>query len=216
MKKYLFPSLMVLCLTAVSSCIGEDVFTVNNVEELVTVNGDALVSDFGNVFTVTDNQTGKTDWKISGTRYLALFDILNRSLEIKLKQMEKIEIVHPEEKVEWETVPKDPVYLVASSVSGGYANVFFQTYKAKNSDYPVNIFWQIEEKNGSAKLYLYVDGNNENPAFLEQSQLETVNHYVSIPLDFNTIGSLSLTTHVLFTQSEGKYEIVQNTYPFRI
>ena len=69
----------VLGLLAVS-CNLEDVYTVTNADDIVTVKGEYLESDFGATYQITEDKTGTTDWKAEGTRLYALFDILKMLL----------------------------------------------------------------------------------------------------------------------------------------
>lgn len=216
MKRYhLIPALLIT-LVAVNSCLLKDVFTMENVEEIVTVYGSELINDVGTNYTVTQSQISDQSWKVEGARYYAVFDILNRSLEINLKKLFKMEIVTPEAKAELDPLPQDPVLLSGATVSGGYVNLVFETYKDKQGNYASHAIWQQEMENGSLKLYLYFDGNNENPVYLEDSRLEMESHFVSIPLDRNiTYSGISLTTYILQQDSEGKAKVIPYTYPFR-
>ena len=83
MKRLILATLAGLFL--MTSCnLGEDVYTVTNLSEFVTVKGETMVDDYGNLFNVTEDKTDK-GWKTDDKRLLAQFDIVNRNLDITLK-----------------------------------------------------------------------------------------------------------------------------------
>jgi hypothetical protein len=206
----------VIGLTAVS-CNMKDVYTITNMDDIVTVNGEYLVSDFGATYRVTEDKTDSQDWKQDGNRLYVVLDVLNRQLEISLKKANIMEIREAEPFTVLDEKPKDPVVVALQSVSGGYVNLALQIYMAKGTECPHNILFQYRQKpdsNSEVELYVLHEGNNENPTVIPEDDLKTEIRFYSIPLASiapSQSTQLTLTLDTLVKDSDGKYSIQRIT-----
>mgnify|MGYP006916118358 CR=1 FL=1 len=209
MKK-LIPFLLAI-LPLVVSCKLEDTFTQTNVQEMVTVREGVLLNDNGYVFNVTEDALGVDKWKIEGNRYLALFDILNRPLDIRLKEVVKASIVYPAEYDETEEYPADPLSPEMAGISGGYLNLGLGYYKAKGSNaaHPIRFFEEV--KGSQHNLHIFHEGNGEDPTRMEESDLETTIVMFSLPLELKSSERVSLVMDVITTDSAGKKTVEEKT-----
>lgn len=200
-----------------ASCNMEDVYTINNADDIVTVKGDYLVSDYGTTYLVTEDKTGSTDWRKDDTRLYVLFDVLNRSLEISLKEAHPFTIQEAEPLSVLEETPKDPVVVALQNVSGGYVNLALQIYKEKGTECPHDISFQYRMNPNGYTLELFVlhEGNNENPTVVPEDDLKTEIRFYSIPVTALVTAQttqVTLTLDALAKNSEGKYLITRQTY----
>lgn len=214
MKRFLIP--LLASLLAAVSCNLKDVFIVNNMEEFVTCKQTFLVSDLGNTYTVTSSAIPQSEWQQEGKRFYALFDIQNRELEINLKSLKPVDIITPDPKQDPAPEYGDPMYLDHANISGGYVNFLFQTWSAKGSDFAQRLFWEQEVVDRELRIYLYVDGNDENPAHLSDSQLEVTDHIVCLPFDTEaSYRSVTLYTKVIQQKSDGTKQVIDYSFPFQ-
>lgn len=209
MKK-LIPILLAFLPLAVS-CKLDDTYTQTNVQEMVTVKEGVLLNDNGYVFNVTEDALGADKWKIEGNRYLALFDILNRALDIRLKEVVKVSIVSPAEYDETEEYPADPLSPEIASVSGGYLNLGLGYYKAKGSNAAHPIRFYEEVKGTVHYIHITHEGNGEDPTRMDEKDLETAIAVFSLPLDLKSGERVSLVMNVIVTDSTGKKTVQEKT-----
>lgn len=179
MKKYLILAFLAM---ATVSCKFEDIYVQENVQDLVTYSNGRLTNDIGTVFEVSASDISQNDWKVEGQRQLMRFDILNRNLEIHIHETHPMTKVTPDPYEELEELPIDPVVIQMGFLSGGYMNLMFTGYQAKGSNHAPQYYFRESNQNNVVQVYLYYDGNNENPATMSSDLLESTNYYVSIPL----------------------------------
>lgn len=214
MKK-LFP-LLLCSLIAFSACDLKDTYTRTNAQELVTVKGDYLVNDYGYVYTVTQDAVGRTKWQEEGARYLALFDILNRDLEINLKQVLRSQEASIWAYDEEEDYPDDPVEPFLASFSGGYLNLGFEISKKTNSDnaHPIYFYKEID----GAHMYLHVIqyGDGEDLRNCSKDELTYEERLYHIPAEeFSNNNIITLVWHYLDTDATGAYVLKERRYDIR-
>ena len=209
MKK-LIPFILAV-LPLVASCKMEDTFTQTNVQEMVTVREGVLLNDNGYVLNVKEDAVGTANWKIEGNRYLALFDILNRALDIRLKDVIKASIIYPAEYVGDEEYPTDPVGLEMAGYSGGYLNLGLSYYKAKGSNAAHPIRFYDELKGKLHYLHISHEGNGEDPTRMDEKDLETAFSIFSLPLELGSSDRIALVMDVIVTDSTGKKTVEEQT-----
>ncbi len=209
MKK-LIPFILAV-LPLVASCKMEDTFTQTNVQEMVTVKEGVLLNDNGYVLNVKEDAVGAANWKIEGNRYLALFDILNRALDIKLKDVIKASIVYPAEYDGEGEYPADPVGLEMTGYSGGYLNLGLSYYKAKGSNAAHPIRFYDEMKGNLHYLHISHEGNGEDPTRMDEKDLETAFSIFSLPLELGSSDRIALVMDVIVTDSTGKKTVEEQT-----
>ena len=209
MKK-LIPILLAFLPLAVS-CKLDDTYTQTNVQEMVTVKEGVLLNDNGYVFNVTEDALGADKWKIEGNRYLALFDILNRDLDIRLKEVVKVSIVSPAEYDEAEEYPADPLSPEIASVSGGYLNLGLGYYKAKGSNAAHPIRFYEEVKGTVHYIHITHEGNGEDPTRMDEKDLETAIAVFSLPLKMSSNDRITLVMNVITKDSAGKQSVEEKT-----
>ena len=201
-----------------TSCNLQDVFTITNMDDIVTVKGEYLLSDLGTTYRVTEDQTETKDWQQEGARLYAVFDVLNRQLEICLKKAQPMEIREAEPLSVSVEIPKDPVVVALQNVSGGYVNLAIQIYMAKGTECPHNILFQYRNNKDSGsdlELFVFHEGNNENPSLLPEDDLKTEIRFYSIPLEklvTSPSARITLTLDTLVKDSAGKYSVQRTTY----
>ena len=201
-----------------ASCNLEDVYTFTNADDIVTVQGDVLVSDFGTSYYITEDKTSSKEWKKDGTRMYAVFDVLNRSFEISLKEAHPFTVRQAEPLTVLDENPQDPVVVALQNVSGGHLNLALQIFSKKSgSEYPHKISIQYRQISDGDALELYVlhDGNNENPAVLPEDDLNKDVLFFTVPITDLVKPStrqIKLTLDALAQNSEGKYIITRTTY----
>jgi len=200
-----------------AACNFEDVYTITNADDIVTVKGDNLLSDFGTTYYITEDKTGSTDWRKDGTRLYAVFDVLNRSLEISLKEVHPFTIVEAIPLTVEEEESKDPVVVALQNVSGGHVNLALQIYKEKGTEclHEISFQYRMNPSNTTLELYIFHEGNNENPTVIPEDDLKTETRFYSIPLEEiapTSTTQVTLTLDALAKNSEGKYIITRQTY----
>lgn len=213
MKRLLIP--FICCLLAAWSCsLGEASYYVENAQDIITINEGRLVNDNGIVFTMKEDATTSSYRFEEGYRYLILFDVLDYSYHIRLKEVNPFTytttVPLPEEEIKF----NDPIRISHTSVSKNYWDVVFFTYRATDSNYAQQVFYyhEFDQTTGLLKLHIYVDGNNENPATMEEKDLKVEPHLVSIPLRyFKDITDFALTFDYLHKKNDGSYEIIRRT-----
>ena len=84
MKKFI--PILIASLFACWSCDLKDTYTQTNVRDMVNVEKGILFNDYGYVLNPVEDAVGADKWKIEGARFYAVYDILNRDLDIRLKR----------------------------------------------------------------------------------------------------------------------------------
>ena len=194
---------------AAVSCKLESTFYMENVAALVNVAEGKLLSDEGVLFNVTDNISKKQDYLVDGARYYMRFDILNREMDIRIRDLQDVVICPSEAQAEF--AGHDPVILQQASVSGGYLNLVLVYYKAKASTYGHTMSFRHEIEDKSLKLTLFHDGNDENPSTTDSSLLESITSYYSVPLTGFDASTMRFAFNMLTYDSEGKATVVSTT-----
>ena len=82
MKKFI--PILIASLFACWSCDLKDTYTQTNVRDMVNVEKGILFNDYGYVLNPVEDAVGADKWKIEGARFYAVYDILNRDLDIRL------------------------------------------------------------------------------------------------------------------------------------
>ena len=201
MKK-LIPLLMA-SLFACWSCELKDTYTQTNVRDMVNVKGDNLVNDFGYTLNVVEDAVGAAKWKVDGARYYAVYDILNRNLDIRLKETHRATIQEADELADAEQLSKDPVLLTLEGICGGYINLGFSITRQKNSNFAHVLRFHYKVENNYMKLYVEHEGNGEDEAHMESSELVTEDLMFSIPMEeFPYFSSLGIVLNVIATEGD--------------
>lgn len=214
MKK-LIP-LLLTGLFACWSCDLKDTYTQTNVQDLVTVVGDQLVNDNGYALNVVEDAVGANKWKVEGARYYALFDILNRALDIRLKDVLRANIVEIMDDYTPEEYAKDPVEFSMQGLSGGYINLGFNITKNPASN-NAHVF-RFHYKNEQEHLTIYVEheGNGEDPVHMPDAELATEGRVYCIPVkDLPSFSLITLVMNVITTNSEGQKVIQEDQVNLR-
>lgn len=207
--------LLIGCLFVFSSCKLEDTYTQSNVMDLVTVKGDYLVNDYGYTLTVTQDAVGRQNWQVEGARYYALFDILNRQLEISLKEMVRSRQETLMEYDESQEYPTDPVEPYMATYSGGYLNLGFDITVAKNTNnaHPIRFYYKMDGTNMT--IHVVHTGNGEDLRNMSKDDLEYEERMYHIPVeelgDYNMV---TLVWHYLDNTTDTP-ELKEDTYTVR-
>lgn len=213
MKRLILAALAGLFL--MTSCnLGDDVYTVTNLNEFVTVDGESMIDDYGNLFNVTEDLTDK-GWKTDGKRYLAQFDIVNRNLDITLKAYNNVIIQAPVPYTPAEDEASlDPVVIQDASITArGYLNIVLSYYAKPETDCPHDITLGYNQDGATLSFYLRHEGNGENPAEMSTDLLKEYVRIYSFPLegilDTNTSRDIFLQCDILTSDNDGKYSVVK-------
>lgn len=212
MKKYI-PGLLAFAL-AVTACNLDEEFSATNITDLVTVESNtSLVNDYGTVYHITADMSDH-DWAI-GDRLYALFDLLNSNYDITLKSYSKCIVIKPVPYPEGDfPVPMaDPVIIDGNSISAGYVNLQLTYYKQKNSNFAHRILMYYKDKPDSQQMELYLvhQGNGENPANLEDDELETVTALFSFPLAGLAPGGSRRTVYLTYNELYNNSQVVSRS-----
>lgn len=216
MKKILLP--LVCCLMA-TSCLKENTFYMENYTDFATSYEGKLVTDNAYRFSVVDNQSGTEDWKKEGERFFIKCDILNRNLEIRLKSLLHVDIEEALPYTEDENEPDDPVEVMDQSVSGGYINLALEYFAnpSSNAAHVLSCYYEANAAQDEFTFYVLHEGNDENPACMDEKKLERQSALVSIPLwnllKKGTPTKLNLCLYQLKKAQDGTYTIEQSTFP---
>ena len=214
MKKFI--PLLFCSLFALWSCKLEDTFTQTNVQDLVTFHEGQLINDYGYPLNVVQDAVGSSKWQIPEARFYVIYDILNRQLDIYLKELVRSTILEPlayNEEVEY---AKDPLVPVMAGYSGGYLNLGFNYYRAKNSNNAHPIYFYSEVKNSHLYIHVVHEGNNEDPVHMAEGDLEGQSGVFSLNLkNVPEYTQTTLIVQCLETKSDGTYEIIEETYDIK-
>lgn len=159
-------------LTLASCLPTESTFSAKNVADYLTYKDGTLYNDYGNIFTVTQDDTdGK--WMVDGSRMYAIFDILNSQLDVIIKQYLPGTIKAHSGIVDKENLPEgDPVVISDCNIGGGYLNVMLTYYYKEGTDCPHDTRLLYSDDGQILNLYLIHDGAGENPVAMEESSLK--------------------------------------------
>lgn len=216
MKKLLIP--FICCLVAAWSCKMEGSFYASNVQEFVTYQDGYLVNDNGVHYTLLPKQEGTDLIPLQeDQRYFALFDIENKNYQITLKDVQPVQIIMPSEYSEGDEITAhDPVLYRLNQV-GKYWDMIIGYYKATNSTYnhQLSFYYKLEDSDSKLHLYVFHDGNDENPSKMEEKDLTYENKFISIPLTgaFKDVLQYEYTCDVLVKDiTAGKYKVERRTF----
>ncbi|MBE6222889.1 MAG: hypothetical protein E7125_05445 [Bacteroidales bacterium] len=214
MRKHI---LFIVCgLLALTACKLEDTYTQTNVQDLVTVKGDNLINDFGYTLTVVQDAVGRANWQVEDARYFALYDVLNRQLDINLKEMVRSRYLVFFDYDESEEYPTDPIEPYLAAFSGGFLNVGFYITKAKNTNnaHPVNFYLQMDNNH----LYLHVVhvGNGEDLRFMSKDDLTYEQRLYHVPVDeIPHYNQFTMVYHYLRDNGSGTPVLEEESYNIR-
>ena len=200
MKKILLP--LVCCLMA-TSCLKENTFYMENYTDFATFYEGKLVTDNAYRFSVVDNQSGTEAWKKEGERFFIKCDILNRNLEIRLKNVLHVDIEEALPYTEEENEPDDPVEVMDQSISGGYINLALEYFAnpSSNAAHVLSCYYEANAAQDEFTFYVLHEGNDE----------------LSIPLwnllKKGTPTKLNLCLYQLKKAQDGTYTIERSTFP---
>lgn len=199
MKKFI--PLIVASLFACWSCELKDTYTQTNVRDMVTVKGDNLYNDFGYQLKIVEDAVGAAKWKVEDARYYAIYDILNRDLDIRLKEVLRAQILEAIPLENPEELAKDPVELTIEGISGGYINLGMSITRQRNSNFAHTIHFHYTVENNYLKMYVEHDGNGEDPVHMDSADLVSEELMFSIPMkDIPYFSSLGLVLNVVATE----------------
>lgn len=211
MKKIL--PLLLCALLPLTGCLKEGTFYYTNMQSVVVYNDGKLVSTDGNIYTVTENTSGTSDWKVEGRRYFAIFDILNTKLEIKLTFLEPMELVEPQERDPEAEYPEDPVILEFAQITYNYLDLGISYYKAAGTSCPhdIAIYSELDENKKTLHVFVYHDGNGEDPSRMSEKDLNTGTRFYSLSLEGCEFNQLDITTYILYKDGD-KLAVKEYTY----
>ena len=208
MKKFI--PLLIASMFACWSCNLEDTYTETNVKDMLNVVDGLLYNDSGYNMAVVEDAVGEAKWKVEGARYLALFDILNRNLDIRLKDVLRSQIIEGEPLEDPEALSQDPVELLVQGFSGGYFNVGFTITRAKNSNNAHAFHFYYTVENNNLMLYVEQEGNGEDPVHMSSDDLVSEDRMFSIPVDkLPYFSSISMVMYYVTT--EGGQSVIKQT-----
>ena len=210
MKKFI--PLLIASLFACWSCELKDSYTETNVKDMVNVVSGQLYTDYGYRLTVVEDVVGEAKWKVEGARFLAIYDILNRDLDIRLKEVLRSQVLEAIPLENPEALSQDPVELLAQGFSGGYFNVGFTITRAKNSNNAHAFHFHYTVENNNLMLYVEQEGNGEDSVHMSSDDLVSEDRMFSIPLD-NLPYFTSVTLVMYYITTEGGQDVIkQITY----
>ena len=212
MKKFLIP--LVCGLLGLSACQVEDTYYITNCQDIVTIVGGELTNG-AVVFNVVQKASDNLPAFVEGERYLITFDVLNRQLDILLKDVLP-GLVTPATQTEEEiTEVQDPVILAFSILGPKYLDLGLSFYKSKKSDFAhtFSLKYSYDSTLKVLNLYLIHQGNHENPVEMDQKELETGSVFLCIPIeDWPNLRKIILHADVVSTNSEGVRSIIKREY----
>ena len=212
MKKWI---LALVALVVAVGCMEESTFTATNYSDFAVFSQGLFLTDSGYSFKVTENASGTTGWEVEGKRFHLLCDILNRDLDIRLKNLNPVTIKDALPYQEDQPEPDDPV-AISASLGSGYLNmiIVYSYNPSSNYSHKVDVYW--EARGSNLNLYLLHDGNHENSVYMDSSSLKQETLFYSIPLTeilaTATFDTISLTLYEIEDLSSGESKIARNTY----
>lgn len=213
MKKMLFT--LLCCLTAAWSCNIDGSYSAKNVQDIVTVAADQqLVSDTGVTYYVSEVAKDAPALE-EGKRYYIIFDILNINYDISISTVIPVQIVVAEEVDDTEEITAhDPIQVVFNWIGRRYIDLGFSYYCDETSNCAHDVFARYTLTNGGSllKLFIYHDGNDENPASMDPKLLKTESRIISIPISQWDLSSVTLSLDILSTDRDGNYVVERKEY----
>lgn len=216
MKKILLPLLLSLLAT---SCLKDSTLYVEDFSDFATVYEGKLVTDQAYRLTVVENKTENETWKVEGKRYFIVCDILNRNLEVRLKDILVVDLKDALPYTEEENEPDDPVEVMDQAISGGYINMSLAYYADPDSNaaHVFSLYYVEDKVTNHITLHLLHEGDDENPVYMETKYLEKRSKLISVPLwnllERGKAYTLELCLYELKKADDNTYSIEQNTYP---
>ncbi|MBR3990142.1 MAG: hypothetical protein IKI85_06310 [Bacteroidales bacterium] len=218
MKKLLIP---LLCsLFAAWSCHLDSSYYAENVPDIVTVTEHRLINDNGVVYTLAEKSSENLPDLEEDKRYYIVFDILNQAFQIRLHSVIPVEIKVPEELPEnTEGLGGDPIQVQFAQYGRRYMDLGINCYFAAGSDYArqLKFYYTLENADSQLNIHLYNDGNNENPAKMDEKDLKIQSHIISIPMaKWESITEVNLSCDVLTKDATtGEFTITRRNYQLR-
>lgn len=201
MKKLLIP--LLCCLTFAWSCKLEGNYSAQNVWDIVTITDHQLVNDNGVRYTISRTVSKVPDLE-EGGRYYMEFDILNSDYEITLRSVTPVDIVVATSTGETGGISAhDPVIVKFNWIGPKYMDLAFNYYYDEKSNCAHNVFacYSLDIDPSDNKpvlnLFLFHDGNDENPSAMSESDLKLATRIISIPLDQGKFDAVTLTLNIL-------------------
>ena len=207
MKKHLLP--LLCCLLACMSCLKESTFSFTNYKDFVISHDNVLTSDEGYALNIVENSTNSDAWKTPG-RYYITCDILNRNMDIRLKELNPVTVKQGIPYSEMEE-PDDPIKVSESGFGGGYLNLIVEYYYRPDSDFAHQLDFYWEGKGREVYIYLFHKGNGENPSKMEESALKTKSEILSLPLEPIYSSGEYYVTNIVIYELDDK-EVKRNSY----
>ena len=144
----------------------------------------------------------------------ALPRMVRARLMVEKERLRRLPTQYPDSREE--DPGTDPVTVTVHSVSGGYLNIMATLYRAEGSSYAHCIWFEygISDNGSELTIYVYYDGNHENPAYMAEKELEESAHIFCVPVYALLKGTprlLNLCLYELET-ADGDPAVVQHTY----
>lgn len=212
MKKLLIP--LLCCLVAAWACNMEGSYSAQNVQDIVTVAKGQLVNDNGVRYTISDVYKDAPALE-EGKRYYIVFDILNINYDISVRSVTPIQVIVPVPASDQEEITAhDPIDVVFNWVGTSYLDLGYTYYYNEQSNCAHDLLVRYNLTNGDSvlNLFLYHDGNDENPAAMAEKDLKTGTRIISIPVSQWNLSGVNLTMDVLINDGTGKYTVERQTY----
>ena len=212
MKRILIP--LLCCLLAAWSCNVDSSFSTMNTQDMVTVSGGKLLNDNGVLYTLSQ-KAADTPALEEGKRYYIIFDILDKNYNVFVNTVIPAEIVVPTAASAEESITAhDPLVVQFNWIGPKYLDLSFSYFYKEGSDCAHAIFarYSLSDDKKTLNLSVYHDGNDENPATLDEKDLKHEVRIVSIPISDWSPSVVTLTLDVLSQNDEGKYTVERLTY----
>lgn len=205
---------LVCGLLAVCACHLEGSFTTQNSQDVVTISGGKLVNDNGVVYTVSEKAADTPELE-EGKRYLLIFNILDKYYNIAVTSVVPVEIVTPTLASETEVIAAhDPVQVQFNWIGPQYLDLGLSHYYVEGSDcaHAISARYSLSDDKKTLNLFLYHDGNDENPSARKEEELKQAGRVVSIPINEWKPSVVTLTLDILGKDDDGKNVVERKTY----
>jgi hypothetical protein len=120
---------------------------------------------------------------------------------------------------EEENEPDDPVEVMDQSISGGFINLALEYFAnpSSNAAHVLSCYYEANAAQDEFTFYVLHEGNDENPACMDEKKLEKQSEVLSIPLwnllKKDTPTKLNLCLYQLKKADDNTYTIEQSTFP---